>query len=70
MKNIKIEVFKNRLIRQQGEDEMPQITHEEITKQNVLDNSLRPSVNEICNTVRRECNDTERQQREFMSRLK
>ena len=38
---------------------MPLVTHEEISKKNVLDNSLRPSDNEICNTIGRKCNDTE-----------
>ena len=38
---------------------MPQIIYEEITKKNVLDNSLRPFDNEICNIIRRECNDAE-----------
>ena len=58
MTNITKEVFQNRLIRQQGEYIMPQIIHKEITKKNLLDNSLRPSNNEICNSIRRECNDT------------
>ena len=53
------EVFQNRLIRKQDENVMPQITHEEIIKKNVSDYSLRPSDNEICNTIRREFNDTE-----------
>ena len=38
---------------------MPQVTREEAIKKNVLDNSVRPSDNEICNTTRQECNDTE-----------
>ena len=58
VKNITQEVFKNRLIRKQGENVMPHIIHEKITKKNVLDNSLRPSHNEICNIIRREFNDT------------
>ena len=59
VKNITKEVFQHRLIRKQGEDELPHIIHEEITKKNVLDNSLKQSDNEICNIIRRECNDTE-----------
>ena len=35
---------------------MPQIIHEEITKKNVLDNSLRPFDNEIFNTIERDLN--------------
>ena len=52
VKNITKEVFQNRLTRQQGEDELPQIMHEEITKKNILDNSLRPSDNKIYYTIR------------------
>ena len=59
MKNISKEIFQNQLIKQQGENVTPQIIHEKITKKNLLDNALRPSNNEICNTIRREGNDTE-----------
>ena len=52
VKNITKEAFQNQLIRKKGENVVPQITHEEIIKKNLLDNSLRPSDNEICNTVK------------------
>ena len=52
-----IQIFSNRLIRRQGEDVMPQITYDETIKENVLDNSLKSSDKEICDSIRRECNE-------------
>ena len=52
-----IQVFSNRLIRKQGKDVMPQITYDETIKENVLDNFLKSADKEICDSIRRECNE-------------